>query len=107
MVAGGLDSLLLVTGRPSPCENVVELSSLPVSFDLMDVCRLFYLTRAPRIFLPEFSSNIRQKRPNSGPLNTTWYTFQNRNQTRFSDHSKIKPEVNSRKVAGNPILFSY
>ena len=107
MVAGGFNSLLLVTGRPSPCENVAELSSLSISFDLMDVYRLFYLTRAPRIFLPEFSSNLRQKRPHSGPLNTSWYTFKNRNQTRFSDHSKIKPEVNSRKEAGNPILFSY
>ena len=69
--AGDFDTFLLVTGRPSQCENVAELSSLSIGFDLMDVYRLFYTTRAPHIFLPRFSSNICQNRPRSGPQNTT------------------------------------
>ena len=71
MEAGDFDTILLGAGRPSQCENAAELSSLSISLDLMDFCRLFYATRAPHILLPKFSSNIRQNRPHSGPQNTT------------------------------------
>lgn len=71
MEAGDFDTLPLGAGRPSQCENAAELSSLSISLDSMDVYRLYYASRAPHIPLPKFSSNIRQRRPHSGPQNTT------------------------------------